>query len=90
MCSVHVSGEWCSWQREELKRRPGMFEARPGGWEPLGEGKPELSFSLQASRCRNRRSELSPLLSASDTAWMESLGAECSQHWSISGDPRQP
>ena len=51
-----------------------MFEAWPGGWEPLGEGKPELSFSLQASRCRNRRSELSPLLSASDTAWMESLG----------------
>ena len=82
--------EWCSWQRKELKRRPGMFEAWPGGWEPLGEGKPELSFSLQASRCRNRRSELSPLLSASDTAWMERLGAECSQHWSLSGDPRQP
>uniref|UniRef100_A0AC11BAT7 Coiled-coil domain containing 88B n=1 Tax=Ovis aries TaxID=9940 RepID=A0AC11BAT7_SHEEP len=44
----------------------------------------------RASRYRNRRSELSPLLSASDTAWMESLGAECSQHWSLGGDPRQP
>ena len=90
MCPVHVSGEWRSWQREELKRKPGVLEAQPGGWEPLGEGKPELSFSLQASRCRNRRSELSPLPSASDTAWMEILGAECSQHWSLSGDSRQP
>ncbi|XP_061020538.1 coiled-coil domain-containing protein 88B isoform X1 [Dama dama] len=44
----------------------------------------------RASRCRNRRSELSPLHSASDTAWMDSMGAECSQHWSLSGDSRQP
>uniref|UniRef100_A0A4X1VCD9 Coiled-coil domain containing 88B n=1 Tax=Sus scrofa TaxID=9823 RepID=A0A4X1VCD9_PIG len=44
----------------------------------------------RASRCRNRRNGLSHLPSASDPAWTGSLGVESSQHWCLSGGPRQP
>uniref|UniRef100_A0A8C3WXT3 Coiled-coil domain containing 88B n=1 Tax=Catagonus wagneri TaxID=51154 RepID=A0A8C3WXT3_9CETA len=44
----------------------------------------------RASRCRNQRNGLSPLPSASDPAWTGSLGVESSQHWCLSGGPRQP
>ncbi|XP_064348268.1 coiled-coil domain-containing protein 88B isoform X3 [Camelus dromedarius] len=44
----------------------------------------------RASRYRNRRNVLSPLPSASDTAWTGRLGVESSRHWSLSGGPRQP
>lgn len=56
---------------------------------PRGSG-PELSLSLQASRCRNRRNILSPLPSASDTARTGSLAVQSSRRWSPSGGPRQP
>lgn len=52
---------------------------------------PELSLSLQTSRCRTRRNVLSPLPSASDTAWMGSSAAvQSHRRWSLSGGPRQP
>ncbi|KAM7085729.1 coiled-coil domain-containing protein 88B isoform 1-T1 [Molossus nigricans] len=44
----------------------------------------------RASRCRNRRNTLSPLPSASDSAWTGSLGARSSRRWSPGGGPRQP
>ena len=57
---------------------------------PGGTVVPQLSFFFQASRCRNRRNGLSHLPSASDPAWTGSLGVESSQHWCLSGGPRQP
>lgn len=61
----------------------GMAPLRP--WRNMKQMPAE-----RASRCRNRRSVLSPLPSASDTVWTESLGVQAPRHWSPSGDPRQP
>lgn len=59
------------------------------GAPPQGRG-PELSLSLQASRYRSRRRNLSPLPSASDTEWPGSLGVRSPRRWSPSRGPRQP
>lgn len=61
----------------------GMAPLRP--WRNMKQMPAE-----RASRCRNRRSVLSPLPSASDTVWTGSLGVQAPRHWSLSGGPRQP
>ncbi|XP_073665221.1 coiled-coil domain-containing protein 88B isoform X2 [Tursiops truncatus] len=68
--------------------------AKDLAWDGMALSRPWRSAKQmpteRTSRCRNRRNGLSRLPSASDTAWMGSLGVESSRLWSLTGGARQP
>lgn len=68
--------------------------AKDPAWDGMAPSRPWRNMKQmpaeRTSRCRTRRNALSPLPSASDTAWTGSSGAPSHRRWSLGGGPRQP